>query len=56
MVKIERKIQKVFGYKKDDISLNFTLRVDIKDELIAFKELLDLAHEDINNEIDNKVV
>jgi len=41
-----------FSYSKGMISLEFTLRVDIKTELEVFKELLLKALEDIEQEID----
>ena len=47
----EHIVRKDFSYKKGDISLRFTLRIDIKSELKDFDELLAQAREDIIEEI-----
>jgi hypothetical protein len=40
-----------FSYSKNDIVLNFKLRIDIKTDLQVFKELLTQALEDIEGEL-----
>lgn len=40
-----------FDYSKDGVTLTFTLRTDIKDQLLAFAELLKVATLEVNNEI-----
>jgi len=42
---------KNFAYRKGIVELAFTLRVDIKDQLVIFRELLTIAGEDIDREI-----
>lgn len=43
---------KNFSYSKGDVSLNFSLRTDIKQELKDFSELLKVAIEEVNKEIE----
>lgn len=54
MVQAQKKIvisnnttQKSFSYSKNKVSLKFTLRIDIKEELKNFLELLVVAQEDV---------
>lgn len=42
---------RTFNYSKNGITLGFALRVDIKDQLKNFKELLLKALEDVEQEI-----
>lgn len=46
--KIERK---EFSYSKQGVNLNFSLRTDIKKELVIFKEILEKAAQDVSAEI-----
>ncbi len=46
---------RTFSYSKGDVSLNFTLRIDIKDQLKDFKELLEKAVEEVSEEIERKI-
>jgi len=50
-VKTNNTIQKNFSYSKSNISLNFSLRTDIKQELKYFIELLKIAQEEVIKEI-----
>ena len=50
-VKTNNTIQKNFSYSKGRVSLNFSLRTDIKQELKDFIELLKIAQEEVNKEI-----
>jgi hypothetical protein len=45
---------KTFNNSKGNISLNFTLRVDIKGELVSFLELLKEAQRLVEEEIKNR--
>ena len=47
----EHKTSRDFSYSKDNINLNFKLRVDIKKEMEIFKELLIKAIADIDEEL-----
>ena len=47
---------RTFNYSKGDITLNFTLRIDIKDQLKDFKELLEMAVKEISEEIERKTL
>ncbi len=47
---------KNFSYTKGEVSLNFSLRTDIKQGLKNFKELLIKALEDITEEIERKII
>ena len=40
-----------FVYQGDGVNLSFKLRVDIKDECIKFKDLLEKALADVDEEI-----
>ena len=44
--------RKEFGYELNGTKLNFVLRVDVKEELIAFRTMALRAIEDIGKEID----
>jgi small-conductance mechanosensitive channel len=44
-------VNKTFSYKKRDITLNFTLRIDKKQDLQDFEELLVAALAEIREEI-----
>ncbi len=50
-LKKDHKTNRTFSYSKGDTTLNFTLRIDIKDQLKDFKELLEMAVEEISEEI-----
>ena len=50
-VKINNTTSKNFSYSKGRVSLNFSLRTDIKQELKDFIELLKVAQEEVNKEI-----
>ena len=41
-----------FNYKIGEVNLDFKLRVDIKDELVTFKKLLERGLEDVQTELD----
>lgn len=45
---------KSFSYKKGNVSLNFTLRIDIKQDLKDFKDCLIAAVDDVETEIQAK--
>ena len=44
-------ITKTFNYSKNGGTLSFSLRTDVKNQLIDFKEILETALSDINKEI-----
>ena len=46
--------QRTFDYAKGGVTLRFTLRTDIKSELIDFLELLKEAVEDVTKQIEIK--
>jgi hypothetical protein len=46
--------KKEFSYQKGLVSLNFTLKTDIKSELEDFRSCLDLAIQDIDNVLNEK--
>lgn len=50
----EQTQSKQFNYRKGNVSLNFTLRVDIKTELKDFKECLEAALADVSKELSGK--
>ncbi len=50
-LKENHKIEKSFSYSKGDCALDFTLRIDIKDQLKDFKELLDKAIKDVKEQL-----
>ena len=43
--------KRTFNYEQDDVKLNFTLRTDVKRELVAFLDLLNEAKVDIEKVI-----
>ena len=45
---------KTFNYVKGDVSLNFTLRTDIKQQLKDFLECLEVAVKEVKEELDKK--
>lgn len=51
MVKKENITNKTFSYSKANVTLSFTLRTDIKQDLKNFLELLKVAQEEIEDEI-----
>jgi len=51
MLKREHKLNKTFSYAVGDITLSFTLRVDVKDELEDFKRMMEVAMADIDEEL-----
>ncbi len=54
---LQRNIDEVsrnFNYTKGNVRLNFTLRIDIKQELKDFKECLEQALKDVNEELNSK--
>ena len=50
-VKSDNKTTKNFTYSKGKASLNFTLRIDIKNELKDFLELLKVAQKEVEDEL-----
>lgn len=46
-------LNKTFSFSKEGVNLSFTLRVDIDKELVAFKELLEVATLSVTTEILN---
>lgn len=44
-----------FSYKQGDCKLNFTLRVDTKQELADFKALLEQALKDVKQELEREI-
>lgn len=44
--------QKNFAYEKGKVSLSFSLRTDIKQDLKDFAELLQIAILEVNNELE----
>lgn len=53
-LKENHNITKQFDYSKGDVSLKFSLRIDIKSQLRDFKELLGKALIDVNYELSDK--
>lgn len=47
-------INRKFDYVKGKVHLDFTLRIDIKQELKDFMEILCAAVEDVQKELDKK--
>lgn len=47
-------LRRQFSYNKGICNLNFTLRVDIKQELKDFLEILEAAKADVKAELDKK--
>jgi len=54
VIKNNSTTSKNFSFSKGVVSLNFTLRNDVKTELKDFSELLKVAQEEVNKEIKNK--
>lgn len=52
ILKKDHKNIKSFNYKKGNVSLNFSLRIDIKGDLKDFQECLEVALEEVKGEID----
>lgn len=50
-VKQDHTTRKNFKYEKEGIALSFTLRVDVKNELKNFEDLLIVALEDVREEL-----
>ena len=48
------KVTKSFNYRNGTISLDFNLRIDIKNDLKVFKELLETALKDVTEEINKQ--
>ena len=53
-LKEDHKTNRTFNYSKGDVNLAFTLRIDTKDQLKDFKELLEKSLEDITEEIERR--
>ena len=53
-VKTDNTTSKNFKYSKNKVQLSFTLRVDIKNELKDFLELLKTAVAEVEEELKNK--
>lgn len=47
-----KKLKKTYSYQKEDVSLEFTLSPDNKEELLNFTDLLNKAIIDVNDDID----
>jgi len=50
-IKKNNKINKNYSYEKGECKLNFSLRIDIKNELKDFLELLKVAVKDIEEDL-----
>jgi hypothetical protein len=50
-VKTDNKTTKNFSYSKGKVSLTFTLRIDVKNELKDFLELLKVAQKEVEEEL-----
>lgn len=50
-VKSDNKVSKQFSYSKGNVALNFTLRIDIKNELKDFLECLKVAQKEVEEEL-----
>lgn len=48
---IQTETRRTFDYKIGDVTLNFTLRTDIKDELIVFKRMLEKGIADVTEQL-----
>lgn len=44
-------VTKQFSYSREKVALNFSLRIDIKNDLKCFKELLEAALIDVSDEL-----
>jgi len=51
ILKKSHEINKTFNYSKGDVSLSFVLRTDLKVVMLDFKELLEKALADIDEEL-----
>lgn len=51
-VKTEHIENKKFVYTKNNVNLSFTLRIDVKNELADFRDLLAKAIEDVDAELE----
>jgi len=49
---INNSLVKNFSYTKGEVSLVFSLQIDTKEKLIDFKSCLEIALEEINEEIE----
>lgn len=49
----EQQENRTFNYTKGNVRLNFTLRVDIKQEMKDFIECLEAALSDVNKALEN---
>lgn len=54
MVQNKSTTSKNFSFQKGEVSLNFSLRTDIKTQLKDFKELLEVAILEVDNELAQK--
>jgi len=50
-VKKNNTTNKSFSYSKGKVSLNFTLRTDVKNELKDFNDLLKVAQKEVQEEL-----
>lgn len=50
-VKTDHRTPKNFSYSKGTCSLKFTLRIDVKNELKDFLELLKVAQQEVETEL-----
>jgi len=50
-IKSNSSIARTFDYNQNGVRLNFTLRIDVKQELKDFLELLKLAEKEVEEEI-----
>jgi len=50
-IKSDNKTTKNFTYSKGKVSLNFALRIDVKNELKDFLELLKVAQKEVEEEL-----
>jgi hypothetical protein len=47
-------VNRTFSYSIGSVSLNFTLRTDIKTELVDFLKILESAHEEVTAQLEQK--
>lgn len=52
ILKTESEVKKTFNYTLEGVNINFTLRIDIKKELKAAREICLRAAEDFKNELE----
>jgi hypothetical protein len=50
-VKQNNNVRKTFSYSKDKVALEFILRIDVKNELRDFKQLLEAALDEVDQEL-----